>query len=381
MINEYLINFVHRYEVLKDSWDIIPSELRSLLVEEIETLCQDAKLVPGQEPLGVEIEAALDVSMTHNFGDDDDELLDDRALRDSFLRFFCSILGGYERFLVVPDMDFLISGNEWFDSKGFLNATKSQSRAAFLNAFISTQLFQSFIQRRTEASDVRCLLFDECLAEFHSSKVPYGRLSRYAETSGVLRSHRQAYDLLVDQCAADVYENLSDIDEMSSAEVSILTTHTMDGFTMINNSGDFVTAPSRKNLPIGMRYVYCSDGHPHFPQTLDPEMFYPKEPDHLSADLDEEPVPILTRSDRENDVSKIRRKLAVTHRGVQRQRRCLFQLPKLMVSKTTIHNSLVVLPFVHRLTIFSYFCPKGFTHPKLVVDVHPFSGITKVAHA
>ena len=329
-----LIRALYRYDELKDSWDIIPSELRSLLVEEIETLCQDAKLVPGQEPLGAEIEGALDVSITPNFGDDEDEILDDRAIRDSFLRFFCSILGGYERFLVVPDMDFLISGNEWFDSKGFLNATKSQSRTAFLSNFISTQLFQSFIQRRTEASDVRCLLFDECLAEFHSSKVPYGRLSRYAETSGYMRGNRLPYDLLVDQCASDGYDNMSDIDEMSSAEVSILTTHTMDGFMMINNSGDFVTAPSRKNLPSGMRYVYCSDGHPHFPQKLDPEMFYPKEPKTLSADLDEEPVPILTRSDRENDVSKIRRKLAVTHRGVQRQRRCLFQLPKLMVCQT-----------------------------------------------
>jgi hypothetical protein len=322
-----------RYEILKECWDIIPSELRSLLVEEVETLCQDARLVPGQEPLGIEIEAALDVSITPTFGDDDDESLDGRAVRDCFLRFFCSILGGYERFLLVPDMDFLISGNEWFDTKGFLNATKTQSRSAFLSSFVSTQLFQSFIQRRTEASDVRCLLFDECLAEFHSSKIPYGRLSRYTETSGYPRGNRQPYDLLVDQCAAEVYDHLSEVDEMSSAEASMLTAHTTDGFMMVNNSGDFVTAPSRKNLPSGIRYVYCIDGHPHFPQKLDTEMFYPKEPECLSADLDEESVPILTRSDRENDASKIRRKLAGTHRGVQRQRRCLFQLPKVMVSQ------------------------------------------------
>ncbi len=316
---------------MKECWDIIPSELRSLLVEEIETLCQDARLIPGQEPLGIEIEAALDVSVTPIFGDDDDEMLDDRAVRDCFLRFFCSILGGYERFLVVPDMDFVISGNEWFDTKGFLNSTKSQSRSAFLNSFVTTQLFQSFIQRRTEASDVRCLLFDECLAEFHSSKIPYGRLSRYIE-AGYAQGNRQPYDLLVDQCAAEIYDHLSDVDETSSADASILTVHTIDGFMMINNSGDFVTAPSRKDLPIGMRYVYCIDGHPHFPQKLDIEMFFPKEPEFLSADLDKEIVPILTRSDRETDVSKIQRKKAVTHRGVQRQRRCLFQLPKVMVS-------------------------------------------------
>lgn len=299
-------------------------------------MCQDARIIPGQEPLGAEIEAALDVSVSPTFGDNEDDLLDDRAIRDCFLRFFCSILGGYERFLVLPDMDFLISGAEWFDSKGFLNATKTQSRSAFLNSFVSTQLFQSFIQRRTEASDVRCLLFDECLTEFHSSKVPYGRLSRYGETSGYMKGKR--YDLLVDQCAADVYDCVVEGDEISSAEVSILTAHTLDGTTMINSSGDIVTAPSRKNLPIGTRYVYCIDGHPHFPQKLDAEMFYPTEPESLSANIDEQSVPILTRSDREIDVSKIRRKLAVTQRGVQRQRRCLFQLPKVMVSHSIINT-------------------------------------------
>jgi len=321
-----------RYEVLKDCWDIIPSELRSLLVEEIETLCQDARLVPGQEPLGIEIEAALDVSVIPTFGDDDDdEMLDDRAIRDCFLRFYCSILGGYERYLLVPDMDFVISGNEWFDAKGFLNSVVTQSRSAFLHSFVTTQLFQSFIQRRTEASDVRCLLFDECLAEFHSSRIPYGRLSKSFERTGMENGNgSNSYDLLVDQCAAEIYD-FSEADEASSAEMSILTAHTIDGF-MVNNSGDFVTAPSRKNLPFGMKYVYCLDGHPHFPQKLDSEMFFPKEPECLSANLDVETVPILTRSDRELDVSKIRRKSAMTHRGVQRQRRCLLQLPKLMGS-------------------------------------------------
>ena len=275
------------------------------------------------------------MSVTPTFGDAEDDILDDRAIRDSFLRFFCSILGGYERFLVLPDMDFLISGAEWFDTTGFLNSTKTQSRSPFLNTFVTTQLFQSFIQRRTEASDVRCLLFDECLAEFHSSKVPYGRLSRYMETSIQINGVK-SYDLLVDQCAADIFESEIDGNEISSTEVSILTTHTSDGFIMINNSGDLVTAPSRKNLPLGMRYVYCIDGHPHFPQKLDTEMFFPKEPEKLSVVLDEESVPILTRSDHENDVSNLRRKMAIPQKGVKRQRRCLFQLPKVMVSRLNL---------------------------------------------
>jgi hypothetical protein len=137
-----------------------------------------------------------------------------------------------------------------------------------------------------------------------------------------------AYELLVDQCAAELC-NITEVDETSSSETS-LTQHTSEGF-MLNNNGDLVTAPLKRNLPPGHRYVYYIDGHPHFPQELDAEMFYPKEPEHLSTEFDTIPVPILTRSDREIDVSNRRRNLAISHRGIQRQRRCLFQLPKLMV--------------------------------------------------
>jgi len=301
-----------------------------MLVEEIETLCQDAKLYPGQEPTGHEIEAALDVSdvsFTPMF-DDDAMPLDDRAIRDAFLRFFCSLLGGYERFLLVPDIDFLVSGAEWFDEKGFIASTEKQSRAVFLQSFVSTQLFQSFIQRRTEASDVHCLLFDECLNEYHSTQEPYGRLTESTEMPNGDKASSPAYELLVDQCAAELC-NITEVDETSSSETS-LTQHTSEGF-MLNNNGDLVTAPLKRNLPPGHRYVYYIDGHPHFPQELDAEMFYPKEPEHLSTEFDTIPVPILTRSDREIDVSNRRRNLAISHRGIQRQRRCLFQLPKLMV--------------------------------------------------
>lgn len=336
-----------RFEFLKECWDIIPHQVRSSLVEEIETLCQDAKIYPGQEPTCTEIEAALDVSdvsFSPVFEDDATAPLDDRAVRDTFLRFFCSVLGGYERFLLVPDVDFLISGNEWFDTKGFLAATEKQTRGTFLQSFVTTQLFQSFIQRRTEASDVKCLLFDECLNEYHSTQDPYGRLSESALTDASNSKEKftgPGYELLVDQCAADLC-NIAENDESSSTETSILTAHTSEGF-MINNTGDLVTAPSKRNLSPGHRYVYCIDGHPHFPQELDDEMFFPAEPDHLSADFDKIPVPVLTRSDREIDVSNRRRKLAVSHRGVQRQRRCLFQLPKLMVCIVYLVLSILIL--------------------------------------
>lgn len=148
-------------------------------MEEIETLCQDAGIMPGQEPLDYTgIDSAIDSNivpsnMANNFGKHKQhEPLDDRAVRDNFLRFFCSILGGYERFLVVPDADFLTSGNEWFNSSKFLAAASAptasnsnNNRVPYLSTLVETQLFSSFIQRRTEASDVHLVLFDECLAE------------------------------------------------------------------------------------------------------------------------------------------------------------------------------------------------------------------------
>eukprot|EP00979_Chaetoceros_neogracilis_P011855 scaffold3011_cov133-Chaetoceros_neogracile.AAC.4 len=65
-------------------------------------------------------------------------------------------------------------------------------------------------------------------------------------------------------------------------------------------------------------------------------MFFPEQPDVLSAEFDKIPVPALTRSDREIDDSNRRRKLAISHRGLQRQRHCMFQLPKLMADVHTI---------------------------------------------
>lgn len=326
-----------RLELLKECWEIIPSQARSSLVEEIEALCQDARIEPGQEPTGPAIEAALDiadVTFAPVFDGDSYIQFDDRAVRDSFLRFFCFVLRGYERFLMVPDIDFLVSGNEWFDSKGFLSITEKQSRGRFLQSFVTTQLFQSFIQRRTEASDVHCLLFDECLHEYNSSQEPYGRLVESKDLGESSKGSMPKYDLLVDQCAAEMTSSIVEGEE-SSADASTLTPIDMEGF-MINNSGDLVTAPSKKNLPSNSRYVYCLDGHPHFPQELDTEMFYPHEPAVLTTDFDSTPVPILTRSDRERDVSNMRKNTAVSRRGVQRQRRCLFQLPKLLVSSESV---------------------------------------------
>lgn len=392
-----------RYEVLKQCWNIIPSEPRTILVQEIETLCRDAGLVPGQEPIHSKFDPAFDASVPittslvedlNDRGHKTKDPLDDRALRDSFLRFFCSILGGYERFLVVPDMDFVISGDEWFDAKGFLSSV-SQEHAPYLGSLTSTQLFQSFIQRRTEASDFHCVLFDDCLSEFHSSTVPYGRLGGDVETITAPDGEdpQVLFSLLVDQCATELHTETTDIsvsditsrDGNKSAIFSVdgseTESHISPPYSQVSASrsvepslfsagGDHVTAPSRRNLSEYQRFVYCIDGNPCFPNKLRKDLFYPSEPDKLSVILNQVDSPVLTRSDREMDESNRRRKLAVSQRGLHNQRRCLWQLPKLMVSPCVPNNllhcrSLLLLP----MRLFQSFSSLVF-HLLCLVPVH-----------
>jgi dDENN domain len=366
-----------------------------MLVSELETLCRDADIVPGQEPLDSLVDSAFDAALPNGLVEDFDavpqsvasmEPLDDRAIRDAFLRFFCATLRGYERFLVVPDADFLISGNEWFDTQAFLSSAPKEN-SAYLNSFVSTQLFQSFIQRRTEDSDVHCLLFDECLTEYHSATVPYGRLGGDVETvvSNDNSQPHMLYSLLVDQSAAAPYGGLpagntpqdhlnltgdrssaddgsrfagdSDFDTSSfglgkpsmSATTDISDSKTgnkltLDGsdLTSINNSesaltattaaGDIITAPSRTDLPEGLQFIYCVDGNPCFPHQLDPRLFLPREPDSWLIELSKTaPNPALARSEREVEEANRRRRSATSSRGFHTQKRCLWQLPKLMV--------------------------------------------------
>ena len=360
---------------MKAAYQIIPAESRSILIKEVETLCQDAGIVPGQEPLDYGIDSAIDYStvpsnMAENFGKDKQqqhhyEPLDDRAVRDNFLRFFCSILGGYERFLVVPDADFLTSGNEWFDSSKFPAAAPS-NRTPFLSALVDTQLFQSFIQRRTEASDVHCMLFDECLAEYHSSTVPYGRLSggdsSGSQVDGDGGSQQQpyvSYNLLVDQCAtepdlhldddessflanrSEVYSKMFGHDNDTATQASSVyaestisdTPSLLDKDTpfAINASGDIVTIPSTAHLPPNAMYLYCVDGNPSFPTKFDRRHFLPKEPEFLATESSEVPPPILTRSERVQEDAIRLCNMTVSRRGPQKQHRCLWQLAKFMV--------------------------------------------------
>jgi len=345
-----------RYEVLSVAWDVIPAAARNMLVSELETLCRDAGIVAGQEPLDSQFDSAFDVTLpaaVEDFGTvgNTNEPLDDRAVRDAFLRFFCAVLGGYDRFLVVPDADFLVSGNEWFDSQGFLASVPSE-RAGYLTAFVPTQLFQSFIQRRTEASDVHCLLFDECISEFHASSVPYGRLGGDVETVPSFDNTsppQLMYSLLVDQAATlapdpeqtvlpfnrsmDASEAGSSLN-LSKASLSLAEYSVKYGESAINMNNDLVTAPSRLQLPTGKRFMYCIDGIPCFPHRLNPELYYPMKPESWVIELltnANSSNPLLARSERELEDANRRRRKATSYRGLS-QRRCLWQLPKLMGS-------------------------------------------------
>lgn len=377
--------------MLTSAWDILPKTARSNLISELETLCRDAAIVPGQEPLDSLVDSAFDATLPSELVEDYDVLpenqtrepLDDRAIRDAFLRFFCAVLRGYERFLVVPDADFLINGNEWFDAQQFL-ASASKENVPYLDALVSTQLFQSFIQRRTEDSDVHCLLFDECLLEYHSTSVPYGRLGGDVEAvvSPESPQPHMLYSLLVDQSASAPYNgnvpgaqlnqsschdnSLSMIDKSSvddnsskqegdsdfdtssygfakpsmSATIDISENRriTVDlasikhAESTINASGEIITTPSRQDLPEGVHFIYCVDGNPCFPHRFNKSLFLPREPDSWLVEMSKVvPNPSLARSEQEVDEANRRRKSATSYRGFHTQKRCLWQLPKLMV--------------------------------------------------
>ena len=144
------------------------------------------------------------------------------------------------------------------------------------------------------------------------------------------------YSLLVDQCSTEPYHPSWDDDDSKA-------TRTMDSpmrkgatmaqaETLLQGNGDIVTTPSVVDLAEGMRFVYCVDGNPCFPQRLEARYFYPREPQSLLTEVSEMPRPLLARTEREVEEAHRRRKFATTYRGLHNQRRCLWQLPKLMVS-------------------------------------------------
>ena len=148
------------------------------------------------------------------------------------------------------------------------------------------------------------------------------------------------YSLLVDQCSTEAYHPSWDEDDRHGLDISAAhhttslsnTSSIQLSDSILQESGDIVTQPSRHNLTEGKRFVYCVDGNPCFPQHLDAALFYPSEPESLLSEMSEMPSTLLARTEREVEEGNRRRKLATTYRGLHTQRRCLWQLPKLMVS-------------------------------------------------
>ena len=106
------------------------------------------------------------------------------------------------------------------------------------------------------------------------------------------------YNLLVDQCATEL-PDLIGSDTTSCADTSLNTSFNnlsgIDGnnMTTATYSGDIVTTPSRQNLFPGDQYVYYIDGNPSFPHEFDKSLFFPSEPDVLSAHFAEISVWLL----------------------------------------------------------------------------------------
>ena len=168
-------------------------------------------------------------------------------------------------------------------------------------------------------------------------------------------SPRVVYSLLVDQSAAlpagydqqsfvsDKSFDASETDHSGGNTANALkASHSFADSTsayskyaesMLNPAGDLVTGPSRENLQHGQRYIYCIDGNPCFPHKFNESLFFPKEPESWLVEMSKTPDPLLARSEKEMEEADRRRRLATSHCGFQKQnRRCLWQLPKLMGS-------------------------------------------------
>jgi len=298
-----------RYALLNSVWSLLPPEPRTKLVEELKLLCRLAGISSGKNSLPPSNQFSEQQS---------DDNLDDRAVRDAFFRFFCQILSGYENFLVVPDADFLISGEDWFDAQGFVS-TASPSLQAFLGSLTTTQLFQSFVQRRTEASDLHCMLLDECIEEYQKdSGKAYG--AHVHNIKGVSL-------LLVDQCAA---EN----DDWTGSESGSASNYSDDvgNNCTLGSDGDLVLQPHNVGLRKS-RYVYFFNGQSHFPESLKYDLCLPVRPLSYNPveDADKAKVPILTRSTKELEGANRILKAACKNSRNLKIRRCLWQQPKLVV--------------------------------------------------
>ena len=183
---------------------------------------------------------------------------------------------------------------------------------------------------------------------FAASPKPYGRLGEDMELVQDEEGTRPRciYSLLVDQAATfpvgheqsfisnrsfDASEPESAANAMK-ASLTFAENNSRYAVSAVNASGDFVTGPTKENLPRGQRFIYCIDGNPCFPHRFDHSLFLPNEPESWLVEMSKTPNPILARSEKELEDADRRRRQATSQNGFQKQRRCLWQLPKLLGS-------------------------------------------------
>lgn len=281
---------------MRQCWNLLPAAPTSTLVQELTALCRDADLLPGQD-------------YTSNTHTSTSIPLDDRAVRDAFLRFFTFILQNYESYLLIPDANFLVSSQEWFDADAFV-ASASNDCAAYLASLVNTQSFHSLIQKRMEASDLKCLLFDECLREYCANKLAYGRLGGDC----IQVQDRFAYSLLVDQCAC--------FHERSQRIITIPT-------KIDSTNHDIASTP----------ISYFVDGHPCFPTKFYHHDYNVPEDNLSTLNATTNNLPtltstsFLTRTLTEYNESIVRIRSSTRTKGLHSKRRCLWQFPKLLAAE------------------------------------------------
>jgi hypothetical protein len=141
--------------------------------------------------------------------------------------------------------------------------------------------------------------------------------------SSTIISHNKSFDTSDGDSALNLSRlsvSLADPSELQFSE------------SAVNPDGDLITAPTHEGLPPGQKYMYCVNGNPCFPHSFKDERFLPREPESWLVEMSKSTSPLLARSERELEEATRRRRLATSYRGFQAQRRCLWQLPKLMGS-------------------------------------------------
>lgn len=145
----------------------LPAKLRQTLQTRLSMTLAEANILPG---CGFSSNPDHDLDFpglsiaAHTAHHQKRPPLNDRAIRDAALCFMLSLMRGYRDNLVVPGLHH--GHREIFNKQAFLDQCVDKGNRSFVGKMMGTQLFSSFIQRRTEASDPHLLFFDHCMTAY-----------------------------------------------------------------------------------------------------------------------------------------------------------------------------------------------------------------------